>query len=433
MIFSRIGIALVLIIWLMPHGWSAPASKRLTLSEALAAAEVAHPDLRLAEADRTAALAEQEAAASRSDLSVNVEAGLRHAHPSSGPDAGLSDNSIRLNARKSLYDFGRTALYEQAARSTVDAREAGLLEARERRRIDVMARFFSVLAADMQFVADNETMAVAYVNADNARDRLKVGQISATELAELESRYQDILVRRNASQARARFARAQLANAMNQPGQLAAELEDPKLIANDIILPDYEILLPVMQENNPRLRTQLALLEASRQRMEALRAENSPMLDAEVEAAGYSRETATRDNLRAGVVLTWPVYQGRRVSAQLAREQAQFHKLQAEADKLRMDLAEALLEVWAEIDQLQRSGRAAARKQVEYRDLALEKARGQYEVELKTNLGDAMAATMEAKLRERRTEYQLALGFARLQALLGKPLESTVKDEGRTK
>ncbi len=433
MMLSRIGIALVLMAWLMPHGWSAPAGKRLTLGEALAAVEAAHPDLRLAEADRSNALAEQEAAASRSDLFVNVEAGLRRAQPSSGPDASLSDNSLRLSARKSLYDFGRTALSEQAAKATVEAREIGLLETRERRRIEVMARFFSVLAADMQFVADNETMAVAYVNADNARDRLKVGQVSATELAELESRYQDILVKRNASQARARLARAQLANAMNQPGQLAAELEDPKLATNNLALPDYETLLPIMQENNPRLRTQSALLEASRQRMEALRAENSPSLDAEVEAAGYSRETATRDNLRAGVVLTWPVYQGRRVSAQLAREQAQFHKLQAEADKLGMDLAEALLEVWAEVVQLQRSGRAAARKQVEYRDLALERARGQYEVELKTNLGDAMAATMEAKLRERRTEYQLALGFARLQALLGKPLESTGKDEGRAK
>ncbi|BAN34672.1 hypothetical protein SCD_n00831 [Sulfuricella denitrificans skB26] len=433
MIFPRIGIALVLMVWLVPHGWSAPAGKRLTLNEALAAAAAAHPDLRLAEADRAAALAEQEAAAARSDLSVSVEAGLRQARPSSGPDASLSDNSIRLNARKNLYDFGRTALYEQAAKSTVDAREAGLLEARERRRIEVMARFFSVLAADMQFVADNEFMAVAYVSVDNARDRLKVGQISATELAELESRYQDILVRRNASQARSRLARAQLANAMNQPGQLAAELEDPKLTANNSALPDYEALLPIMQENNPRLRTQLALLEASSQRMEALRAENSPSLDAEVEAAGYSRETATRDNLRAGVVLTWPVYQGRRVSAQLAREQAQFHKLQADADKLRMDLAEALLEVWAEVDQLQRSVRAAARKQVDYRDLALERARGQYEVELKTNLGDAMAATMEAKLRERRTEYQLALAIARVKALLGKPLESIAKEEGRTK
>ena len=109
-------------------------------------------------------------------------------------------------------------------------------------------------------------------------------------------------------------------------------------------------------------------------------------------------------------------------SAQLEREQAQFHKLQAEAERLRMRLAEALLQVWSDTEQLQQSVRAAAGKQADYRDLALEKARGQYEVELKTNLGDAMAATMEAKLRQRTTEYQLALALARLEALLGEPL-----------
>lgn len=430
MTLARLGVALaLLVVWLMPDSLAAPAGKRLTLTEALAAVDSAHPDLMLAEAERAMALAEQEAAASRSDLSVNLEAGLRRVRPSIGADSSLSDNTFKLNARKNLYDFGRTALSEQAAKAVVEARENGLLEARDRRRIEVMTRFFNVLAADMQFASDSEFTAVAYVSAENARDRAKVGQVSAADIAELEHRYQESAVRRNASQARTRFARAQLANAMNQPGQLAAELEDPKLTANNLTLPDYEILLPVMQEYNPRLRTQFALLEASRQRMEALRAENSPMLDVEVEAAGYSREAVIRDNLRAGVVLTWPVYQGRRVSAQLAREQARFHKLQAEADKLGMDLAEALLEVWAEVDQLQRSVRAAARKQVEYRDLALEKARGQYEVELKTNLGDAMAATVEAKLRERRTEYQLALAFARIEALLGKPLD----EKGRAK
>lgn len=430
---ARLGIALALLVCLAPTGLAAPAGKRLTLTEALAAAEAAHPDLRLAEADRAVALAEQESAASRSDLAVNLEAGLRRARPSSGADGSLSDNNFRLNARKSLYDFGRTALSEQAAKATVEAREAGLLDVRERRRIEVMARFFDVLVADMQFTADNEYMAVAYVNADNGRDRFKVGQISSVELAELEHRYQDLLARRNASQARTRIARAGLANAMNQPGRLPAELEDPKLAANSRALPEYEALLPVLEEHNLRLRAQLALLDASRQRMEALRAENSPFLDAELEAADYSRESTTRDNLRAGVVLTWPLYQGRRVSAQLAREQAQFHKLQAEADKLRMELAEAFLDIWSETDQLQRSVRAAARKQVEFRDLALEKARGEYEVELKTNLGDAMAATMEAKLRERRTEYRLALAFARLEALLGRPLASISKEKGQAK
>lgn len=424
MTFARFGAVLALLVWLAPAGLAAPAGKRLTLTEALAAAAEAHPDLQLAEAERSAALAEQEAVASRSDLAVNFEAGLRRGHPSTDSSVSLSDNSLRLNARKNLYDFGRTALSGQAAQAVVDAREATLLDARERRRIEVMARFFGVLAADMQLGADTEYMAVAYVSADHGRDYFRLGQISAAELAELEHRYQERLVRRNASQARARIARAQLANAMNQPGQLPADLADPELVANNLTVPDYEVLLPAMMERNSRLRAQLALLDASRQRMEASRAEYSPILDAEVEAAGYSREAVTRDNLKAGVVLTWPLYQGRRVSAQLAREQAQFHRLQAEADKLRMGLAEALLEVWSEIGQLQRSVRAAAKQQVAYRDLALEKARGQYEVELKADLGDAMAATMEAKLRQRSTEYQLALAFARLQALLGGPLDS---------
>lgn len=432
MISPRLCVLLALLVWLLPQSWAGPAAKRLTLDEALMAAESAHPDIRVAEADQNAALADLEAATSRSDLAINAEAGLRQAYPSSGMNTRIPDNSIKLNARKNLYDFGRSAGSEQAARAVVEARDIRLLETREQRRLDVRARFFAVLAADMQFTADNEYMAVAYVTADNAKDHFKLGQISAAELAEVESRYQDILVRRNASQDRARLARVQLANAMNQQGNLAAELEDPSLAGNNRTLPDYESLLPIMQQNNPRLRVSLALLDASRQRMEALRAENSPVLDAEVEAAGYSRESTTRDNLRAGVVLTWPLYQGRRMSAQLAREQAQFYKIQAETDRLRMDLTETLLEVWAEAGQLQRSVRAAAKKQVEYRDLALEKARGLYEVELKANIGDAMAATMEARLRERTTEYRLALAFARLEALLGKPLENVGK-EGQVK
>jgi outer membrane protein TolC len=123
-------------------------------------------------------------------------------------------------------------------------------------------------------------------------------------------------------------------------------------------------------------------------------------------------------------VLNWPLYQGDRVNARIAREQAQFHKLQAGYDKLKMGLSQALLENWLEIEQLQKTVRSAAKKQTAFRDLALERSRAVYELELKTNLGDSMAATVEAKLRERHTEYQLALAFARLEALLGKPLEA---------
>ncbi|PWB49098.1 MAG: hypothetical protein C3F18_10805, partial [Nitrosomonadales bacterium] len=163
----------------------AQGAQTLTLERALASAADSHPDLRIAEADRAMAIAERDLAGARSDWSLNLEAGLRRAKPTTGPDS-VSDNTLRFNARKSLYDFGRAALAGQAAESVLAAREAALLDARSRRRLDVMARFFDVLLADLQYAADNEYMAVAYVNLDNARHRLEVGQIAAADLAGIE-------------------------------------------------------------------------------------------------------------------------------------------------------------------------------------------------------------------------------------------------------
>ena len=431
-------LALALLLSLASVPLQAESARPLTLDQALAAAQDAHPDLKLAVADQAMAVAERDLAAARGDWSLNLEAGLRQARPTTGPDS-VSDNTLRLNARKSLYDFGRTALATQAADSLLEARAAGLLDVRAQRRLDIMARFFAVLLADMQYASDNEYMAVAYVNFDNARHRLEVGQLAAADVAELESAYQEWLVKRNAAEARQRLTRAQLANAINRPGRLAAELADPDLPGNNRPLPEYEQLLPLLHTSNPRLAALRAQLAAASQRLAAVRAEKSPALDLELEAADYSREASTRDNLRAGVVLTWPLYTGNRVNAQMAREQAQFQHLQAESEKLGLDLEQTLLETWLEIGELQRTARNAARKNSDYRDLALERARGQYEVELKTNLGDSMAATMAAKLRERKTEYQLALAFARLEALLGRELEKTAgeksagENKGQTK
>ena len=106
---------------------------------------------------------------------------------------------------------------------------------------------------------------------------------------------------------------------------------------------------------------------------------------------------------------------------------AQLNKLQANSEKLKMDLTQTFLETYLDIVQLQGSGRSAALKQVEHRNLVLERSRGLYEMEMKSNLGTSMTDTVEANLRVRRTEYQLALDFARLEAMLGKPLESKSK------
>jgi outer membrane protein TolC len=405
----------------------------LTLEAALAAAESAHPDLLMAEADRDSAVADRDIASSRRDTRIDLEGILRSGRPSTGVSDFASDNSVRLTARKTLYDFGRSDDAELAARFELKAREADLTTALDQRRLDIMARYFDVLLADMQYTVDNELMAVYYVNFDQGKDRLAQGQISSVELAELESRYRDILEKRNASAQRQRITRAMLANAMNHPGVLPGDLEDPKLPGNQRALPDYETLLPIMLGNNPRLHAQQEMLAASQERIASLRAETGPTLDAEIEAGDYSRPASTRNSYSAGLILSWPLYQGNRSDSRVAREIARFNKLQAGTEKLKMDLTQALLETCLDISRLLSTARGAARKYTEYRDLQLERSRGLYELELKSNLGTSMVETSDARMRTRRNEYRLALSFARLEALLGKPLSEATTIKGNEK
>lgn len=402
---------------------AAEVVKVLTLEAALSSIETNHPDVLLAEAERDIARADRDIAASRNDTNVNLEGILRSGSRTRWAEDFSPDNSARLVARKTLYDFGRSSAAEQAGRFELNAREAELVSGRDRRRIEVMSRFFDVLLADKQYTADNELAAVIFVTYSNGQENLKLGQISSVDLASLDLNFQNIAEKRKASETRQYISRAMLANILNRPGDLPGELEEPKLESNKRLLPAIESIQPQLLVNNPRLLAQQELLLASQQRLQSLRAEKGPTLDAEVQASDFSRSALARDYVSAGLILSWPLYQGSRADSRVARELAQNNKILAGLEKLKMELTQTLLETYLEIEQLQGISRTAAQKQVLYRDMVMDRSRGLYEMELKSNLGTSMVDTVEANLRARRVEYQLALNFARLEALLGRKLE----------
>ena len=393
------------------------ADKPLTLNEVLAAADAAHPDLTMAESDLTAALAEKDQAASRQDFSLFLDGSLRTGQRPGGD--WKPDNIGQIVARKPLLDFGRTEQRVAAADQEVAARRAALLDVRAVRRIDLMARFFDVLLADMQYAADNEFMAVSYVAWDNAKDRFAQGQMTQPELLDLEARYQDVRERRNASLQRLRSTRQKLANAMNRPDKLSVDLLDPMLANNERGVSEYEAMLPQVVERNPHIRVLNAQIAASDARIATIRSDRNPTLDAEIYGAGYSRESVTRDRVSAALLFNVPFYQGNLIDARIARELALKDRLIAQREKLKMDLGETLLDTLNEIEWLRGSGRPAADKQIEYRDWTLERSRAEYELEIKANLGTSLAETQVAKLRRKRVEYRLALALARLAALSG--------------
>jgi outer membrane protein TolC len=374
------------------------------------------------------ARADRDQAASLRDFRLYLDGSLATGQ---GDTGGWRANNIgRIVARKPLFDFGRSSQAVAAANQEVAARQTALFHVQSLRRIDIMARYFDVLLADMQYAADNEFMAVAYVSWDNAKDRLEAGQLSKPELIKLEAAYQDSRERREASLQKVRSTRHRLAHAMYRPGNLPTELAEPALAGNARPVADYESLLPWVMEKNPRVQALQSQVAAADARIAAAHAERNPVLDAEVVGAEYSRISNTRDNISAGLLFVIPLYQGGRVDALVARELAKKERSAAELEKLKLELSDALLATLQEIDWLRSSGRAAADKQIEYRDWALERSRAEYELEMKTNLGTSMAETQVAALRRKQVDYQLALALARLEAMSGgslPPVEGAVK------
>lgn len=406
------------------------ADAPLTLAQVLAYADQSHPDLDAAQAQTELAKAGQMLAESQKDFRLTLTAGLRTGH-NSLTDGYAADNYASLDARKLLWNGGRTTLTTEAADLEAEGRAEQYMDAVAQRRLALMTRFFDVLLNDMQYAVDSELSAVAYVNYDNGKDRREVGELSSVALAELENRYQEIRLKRQDDLRQARVKRALLANAMNRPGQLPSDLAEPDIKGNDRPLPELDDLIAAMDESNPRLQAQRKLLAAAQKRLEAQRDGNRPSLELEAGTATYSRDTMTRDNVHIGLALTWPIYQGRQNDAQVAQEQARFHLLQAQYENMRLDLRQAMRDTYENIDYLRNSARQAAAVYSNYRDLSLERARAEYELELKTNLGTSMADIQAARLRRKAVDYQLALAWEKLDGLLGRPVE-TVKPANKT-
>ncbi|MDD1633667.1 MAG: TolC family protein, partial [Methylococcaceae bacterium] len=332
-------------------------AETLTLEEALATVAAPHPDRQIAESDLALARADRDQVASTQDFRLFLDGTLAGGQ---GEYGGWRANNLgRIVARKPLFDFGRSSQATAAADQEVAARQTDLFHVQNLRRIDIMARYFDVLLADMRYAADNEFMAVAYVSWDNAQDRFKVGQISQPELIKLEAEYQDSRQRREASLQSVRSTRQRLAHAMFRPGNLPTELAEPVLKGNAQPVAEYESLLPWVMEKNPRVQALHSQVAAADARIAAVRAERNPMLDAEVVGADYSRISNTRDQISAGLLFLIPLYQGGRVDALVARELAQKERSAAELEKLKLELADALLATLQEIDWLRSSGRTA--------------------------------------------------------------------------
>ncbi len=391
----------------------------LSLDFVLARVDQTHPDLQLAEAAVLQARAVQLQAESSYGLRSSLLARLRWIEPSPlAHDPSQQDHRLRLQVSKRLYDFGRTAALEAAAEADLAAQQQRYRDALNQYRLAVMAAYFDVLLADLEAIRDTEAMSIGYVNFDRAQARNELGQLSDIELLRFESIYQLTRARQYASSTRQRTARQRLANLLNRSDRLPAELVAPALPDVQRDIPDVEIWFASAEAANPELIALQASVQGAHERLIAAQAGKHPVLNGQAEVSAYSRDSGGNDPWRVGISLDVPLITGGETRAQTTRRRAELQAARARLERRRREIREAVLDSWSVLHSLRARHQELA-VQADYRDLYLDRSRALYELEVKSDLGDAMTQTSDVRLQQARVDYEITLAWARVRALLG--------------
>jgi outer membrane protein TolC len=391
----------------------------LSLDTAMHFAEHAHPelDLQLAQVDEH--IARVSAARASYGLDARLDVIPRFSDFAADPGRDLeNDSRVSLLLRKRWYDFGRTRSLTGAAEAEVAGEEALLLNVRQKRRLDIMRRFLAVILADLKYLADDEEMSRLYVRYDKARERQQLGMLADVDILELETAYREALDIRAATEAQRRYTRLQLALALGVPDALPADLVRPRFPRLEEQTPDYQTLFVEVAAGNPQLMNLRARRDAAKLGVDAARSLRHPELVTEVGANYLERKVGTREAARIDLQLRIPLYQGGIERAAAAEAEARLQQREAELRSAEFVLRQELLRLLQQLDVL-RIKRRTAKGREDYRDFAVDRARGIYELELDTSLGESMARLTEAQYLSAKVEFETAMTWARLDSLMG--------------
>jgi len=391
-----------------------------------------HPALQRAIASRALKKANQEAAESKYDFSANLLLQARVIEPSPiAYDQSRNDSQMHLSVTKRLYDFGRTNAAEEAALADVEGSELLYTDTLNRHRIEIISSYLAVLLADIRYARDNEAMATGYVQFDRARQRNKLGQVSDVEMLKLENQFQVLRRAYFHSQAEQRNTRARLANAVDRPGELVATLIEPELKVPLDKLPEYEELRDRALASNPVLAALRLQVSAAEERVREARSDGKPVIEGEARVSEYAREMGSYDKWRIGIVVDVPLITSDSVKASVARRNAELIDLRARLRDTEMAVSQQLLESWQALQSL-KVGREQTDIQQQYRELYLDRSRTLYQMEAQADLGDAMVEITEARLQKSMVEYQLAIEWAKIQALTGQQVNVLQEQSNET-
>ena len=397
-----------------------PLPEPLTLEAALdTATNPTHFELVAVDQRLEVVKAEMGIEQSNNDFSLDLTGRIREVGLSDEAFEGdeSDDSAASLILSKPLYDFGLQDSLENKLELQLKALEYQKRLVIERRRLQIMEKYFAVLNADNNFITENEALAIGFIRYDNAVQDQELDLVPEIEVLRLQSAYEVTRQRRSLAMQQQRLTRAILAEAMGYPDQLSSDLEIP-VIDTDRGLPDD---LATLVDRALQFSLEAQVVQANTQAAQAgigiAAATDNPSLGLELEASSYQRESRLRDDWRASLYIEIPLYSSS-PAEKINLAKAHYNQALANQQQLQSHLRLEVLKLWQHIQQLRLELLGRAIEQ-DYRDKYLDRSRAEYELEFKTDLGDSMVLYSRSNTEHLQSLYAFELAYQRLSAMVG--------------
>jgi outer membrane protein len=407
-----------------PLAAPAPASRVLTLDEAVQTARERQPQLLQARSTSEAAAARADEARANLLPQVNALAQYQRRKDTVGREPNFY--SVGLQASQLVYDFGQTSGRWEAARAGAEAQRD--TERATASQIVLNARTFYFNAR-----AQKDLVGVARENLANQDAHLKqtevfvqLGTRPAIDLAQARTDRANAEVQLINAQNGYATAKAQLNQAIGLDAGTDYDVGDETLAPLAGEDTDGEALLAEALRNRPDVVAADQQVRAQELTVKAARGGYFPALGVSASAAeaGVALDRTAFD-WSAGATLSWGIFQGGLTRAQEQEARANLSGAQAQLasvkQQVRVDVEQARLAVRASKAALGAAGEALVNARERLR---LAEGRYQTGVGSAIELGDAQVALTTAAAQRVQAEFNLATSRAQLIRALGREVPS---------
>lgn len=337
-------------------------------------------------------------------------------------DRAINNSHAFIYLEKTLYDQS-IEIGKSAQISSIDDASLSLQQLQQNKSIQLARSFFDIVLADLSYETALQRLALSAIREGRIRDDYEIQSASEVALLEKQVDTQISQIQRIKAESKQIQTRAKLAQLLN------IRYEDRP---DEVVKPNYSAVfkkdLTEFSFYQEKLKNNLKLKQLE-QSLQAIKREISQQKSnlgivinssARLGEQGYLREK--NGQWRAGLQLSMPFGTDANKDSKISQLLIQSKKKQLDIDTLQQQLLGQALEYYLELGALRQIHKALV-IELDYRDLHLEKARANYEMEIKSDIGDAMTNYTDSERKLAENEFNYMITLKKLHHLIGEDYE----------